>query len=97
MLQARHLPQILAIDHRHRPVRRLKIVEQARVDSDLACRTVPTSIGFEIRAVGIEIATASAAEVVCHVLRIPTIDGVAVGLRHGELVGREIGIEMPPF
>ena len=32
-----------------------------------------------------------------HLLRVPAIDGIAVGLRYSELVGCVIGIKMPPL
>lgn len=90
-------PQILPVNYSHRPVGGLEIVEQPRVNADIARFPVPASIRFERRAVGIQVAAARAAEMVGDLLRVPTIDGIAIGLRHGKLVGRKIGIKMPPF
>ena len=88
-------PQILAVNHRHRPVRSLEVIEQPCVDTDPARLAVPATVRLERRTVGIEAAPAGAAEMVGNFLGVPALDGVAIGLRHAALIGRDIDIEQP--
>jgi hypothetical protein len=60
------LPQMLSVDYRDRPVGCFEIVEQTRIDRNLAGLAVPTSVGLKIRTVSIQITTARAAKVVRH-------------------------------
>lgn len=90
-------PEILPVDDSHRPIRRFKIIEQSRVDADFPCLPVPASVGFERRGIGVQVAPAGAAEMIGDLLGVPAVDSIAVGLRHGELIRLEIGIEMTAF
>ena len=63
-------PQILAVNHRHRPVRSLEVIEQPCVDADPARLAVPAAVRLERRTVGIEAAPAGAAEMVGNFLGV---------------------------
>src|SRR5436305_1091804 len=87
-------PKMFPVDHGHRIVGSLKIIQQARVHGNSPCLAIPLPIRCECRAVGIQIAPAGAAKVVGDEPGLPPVDGVTVGLCDLEYLRIVIGIEM---
>ena len=90
-------PKMFPVDHGHRIVCRLKVIQQAGVHGNSPCLAIPLPIRCECGAVGIQIAPAGAAKVVGDEPGLPPVDGVTVGLCDLEYLGIVIGVQVAPF
>src|SRR3954465_10627857 len=90
-------PKMFPVDHGHRIVRGLEIIQQARVHGNSPCLAIPLPIRCECGAVGIQVAPAGAAKVVGDELGLPPVDGVTVGLCDLEYLRIVIGVEVAPL
>jgi len=85
---------VLAIEDCHWQIGCLEVVEQAGIDCNATGLPVPLSVRLERGAIGVEVAAASAAEVIRDKLRVPPIDSVTVGLRGVKSFGLKVRVEM---